>query len=218
MIRIELEYAYWKSVLASRKIPPVSITPYVPQQRQAPARVLSVNSAWKGIESILPELIERFDIGTKSCLEFGVEFGYSTAALSSFLILSSVSTRFTVTGTQETPGTFITRRRADWPTSTTFNWYEVTIGIGSSTTPINTTSSTSISSTPLPIHTPVAYGAQTIPSAPSFTTQRVSRRSSRPSARSLAPLARSSTTSRNVLALAFLFEIPHILIECVDVL
>ncbi len=84
MIRIELEYAYWKSVLASRKIPPVSITPYVPQQRQAPARVLSVNSAWKGIESILPELIERFDIGTKSCLEFGVEFGYSTAALSSF--------------------------------------------------------------------------------------------------------------------------------------
>lgn len=84
MIRIGLEYAYWKSVLASRKTPPVSITPYVPQQRQPPARVLSVNSAWKGIESILPELIERFDIGTKSCLEFGVEFGYSTAALSSF--------------------------------------------------------------------------------------------------------------------------------------
>lgn len=36
------------------------------------------------MESILGDLIQRFNIGTRHCLEFGVEYGYSTAALSSF--------------------------------------------------------------------------------------------------------------------------------------
>jgi hypothetical protein len=49
-----------------------------------PTRTLPVKSAWQGIESILAEMIQRFDIGTHRCLEFGVEFGYSTVALSSF--------------------------------------------------------------------------------------------------------------------------------------
>jgi hypothetical protein len=57
---------------------------YVPQRRQLPARVLPVATAWKGIESVLGDLIQRFGIGTRRCLEFGVEFGYSTAALSCF--------------------------------------------------------------------------------------------------------------------------------------
>jgi hypothetical protein len=46
--------------------------------------VLSPPTAWQGIESILGDLIERFGLRTDSCLEFGVEYGYSTAALSSF--------------------------------------------------------------------------------------------------------------------------------------
>ncbi len=37
-----------------------------------------------GIEKILSELIERFHISTDICLEFGVEFGFSTVALSSY--------------------------------------------------------------------------------------------------------------------------------------
>jgi Methyltransferase domain len=83
-MKLELESAYWKAVVSGLKKPRVSITPYIPAHRRAPERVLPVLSAWKGIESILSDLIERFDIKTQRCLEFGVEFGYSTAALSSF--------------------------------------------------------------------------------------------------------------------------------------
>jgi predicted O-methyltransferase YrrM len=78
------EIEYWKSVVAGLVAPKVTILPYVPEERQLPSRVLSSPTAWEGIESILGDLIRRFDIGTCRCLEFGVEYGYSTAALSSF--------------------------------------------------------------------------------------------------------------------------------------
>jgi hypothetical protein len=78
------EIGYWKSVLGSLMAPKVTVLPYVPQHRQLPPRVLPVATAWKGIESVLGDLIQRFGIGTHRCLEFGVEYGYSTAALSSF--------------------------------------------------------------------------------------------------------------------------------------
>jgi hypothetical protein len=38
-----------------------------------PTRALPVESAWQGIESILQEMIERFDLRTDRRLEFGVE-------------------------------------------------------------------------------------------------------------------------------------------------
>jgi hypothetical protein len=63
---------------------PVPILPFVPERRVLPPRVLSVPTAWKGIESILGDLISKFNLRTGRCLEFGVEFGYSTAALSCF--------------------------------------------------------------------------------------------------------------------------------------
>jgi hypothetical protein len=78
------ELEYWKAILAGLRGPRVTIIPFVPNYLQSPTRILRVDSAWKGIESILSDLIERFQIGTNCCLEFGVEFGYSTAALSSF--------------------------------------------------------------------------------------------------------------------------------------
>lgn len=74
----------WKSVLQSWTSPQISILPYVPRRREVPARVLPVTTAWKGIESILADLIRQFSVGRQRCLEFGVEFGYSTAALSCF--------------------------------------------------------------------------------------------------------------------------------------
>jgi len=43
-----------------------------------------VVSAWEGIQNILADLIERFHIDTGRCLEFGVEYGFSTVALSSY--------------------------------------------------------------------------------------------------------------------------------------
>jgi hypothetical protein len=78
------EFAYWKAVLSGLRRPSVPIVPFIPSRLQPPARTLRVESAWKGIESILSDLIDRFHIGTDCCLEFGVEFGYSTAALSAF--------------------------------------------------------------------------------------------------------------------------------------
>lgn len=78
------EIEYWKSVVAGLVAPKVTVLRYVPETRQLPPRILSQPTAWKGIESILGDLIRRFNIGTRHCLEFGVEYGYSTAALSSF--------------------------------------------------------------------------------------------------------------------------------------
>lgn len=58
--------------------------PYVPKVRVMPGRILDVGSAWRGIESILFSLIKEFHIGTSCALEFGVEHGYSTAALANY--------------------------------------------------------------------------------------------------------------------------------------
>lgn len=78
------EIQYWKSVAAGLVAPKVDVLPYVPEDRQLPSRVLPPPSAWEGIESILGDLIRHFEIGNRACLEFGVEYGYSTVALSSF--------------------------------------------------------------------------------------------------------------------------------------
>ncbi len=83
-MKFELEYAYWASVAGGLLKPKVPVIQYVPRHRQLPSRTLPVVSAWKGIESILADILERFQIGTERCLEFGVEFGYSTVALSSY--------------------------------------------------------------------------------------------------------------------------------------
>jgi hypothetical protein len=63
---------------------PVTVLSYTPKRRELPPRVLPVATAWKGIESILGDIIQRFGVRTQRCLEFGVEHGYSTAVLSSF--------------------------------------------------------------------------------------------------------------------------------------
>jgi len=55
---------------------------YVPSYRLAPKRVLNVKSAWISIPEILPCLFHQFKVGTSLCVEFGVEFGFSTVALS----------------------------------------------------------------------------------------------------------------------------------------
>lgn len=100
-----VEIDYWKSLLAEIVRPRLPVYAYVPKRRVLPARVLHVNTAWKGIESILSDLITRFGIGSSRCLEFGVEHGYSTAALSCFFD--------TVTGVDTFIGDKHTRNRND---------------------------------------------------------------------------------------------------------
>lgn len=83
-MQLVLELPYWRSVVAGlcrRKVP---VLPYIPNRLEAPTRKLEIRSAWTGIENILSELIERFNINTDVCLEFGVEYGFSTVALSSY--------------------------------------------------------------------------------------------------------------------------------------
>jgi Methyltransferase domain len=78
------ELEYWKSVLYGLISPKITVMPYVPKCRELPMRVLEPATPWKGIESILADLIRTFAVNTNRCLEFGVEYGYSTVALSSF--------------------------------------------------------------------------------------------------------------------------------------
>jgi Methyltransferase domain len=99
-LHLVAEIEYWRSVLEGLVAPKVPVLPYVPQRRQLPPRVLPVATAWKGIESVLADLIQTFSIGTRTCLEFGVEYGYSTAALSCFF--DSVTGVDTFLGDQHT--------------------------------------------------------------------------------------------------------------------
>ena len=42
------------------------------------------NSAWGNIPTIIKDIITRFNIPTNKAIEFGVEYGYSTSALSNY--------------------------------------------------------------------------------------------------------------------------------------
>lgn len=57
---------------------------YKPKKLRDPERVAEVGSAWTGLERVIEDILKRFDIPRESALEFGVEFGYSTVALSNY--------------------------------------------------------------------------------------------------------------------------------------
>jgi hypothetical protein len=97
---LEFEYAHLKSVLGGLAKPRIKIIPYVPSVRKPSPRSIEVFTAWKGLEEIIPDIIERFDLGTERCLEFGVEHGFSTVALSSYF--SSVTGVDTFQGDRHT--------------------------------------------------------------------------------------------------------------------
>lgn len=57
---------------------------YKPLKKQTPQNIHEVNSAWKGLESIIEDILDRFEVGRENCIEFGSEFCYSTVAFSNF--------------------------------------------------------------------------------------------------------------------------------------
>ncbi|NJN42537.1 MAG: class I SAM-dependent methyltransferase [Flammeovirgaceae bacterium] len=58
---------------------------YHPKKYVRPDRLINPTAkAWVGLESILSDIIEFSKIETKSALEFGVEYGYSTAAIANY--------------------------------------------------------------------------------------------------------------------------------------
>jgi hypothetical protein len=57
---------------------------YIPEKRNNSLKLATDGSAWGDIPTIIGDIIERFDISTASAIEFGVEWGYSTSALSNY--------------------------------------------------------------------------------------------------------------------------------------
>lgn len=57
---------------------------YTPSRFEKPKILLDVPSAWRGLEWILKDVIETFGIKTDKALEFGVEYGFSTVAISNY--------------------------------------------------------------------------------------------------------------------------------------
>ena len=56
---------------------------YYPIKRETPT-LPNIGSAWGNIPTIINDIIERFDIKKDKAIEFGVEYGYSTAALANY--------------------------------------------------------------------------------------------------------------------------------------
>jgi predicted O-methyltransferase YrrM len=59
----------------------VNIIPYHPKFYVGLPKLANVGTAWNGVDRILYDIVNRFHIPQKKCLEFGVQFGYSTSAL-----------------------------------------------------------------------------------------------------------------------------------------
>jgi hypothetical protein len=59
---------------------------YIPDNfaTSKPDNYLDVISAWKGLEQIIPDIIQRFSLNTNTMLEFGVDNGFSTAIFSNY--------------------------------------------------------------------------------------------------------------------------------------
>ncbi len=62
---------------------PVEIILYTPTRFEKP-RVANVPSAWHPNDTILAEIIEKFQIPPHRALEFGVDYGYSASALANY--------------------------------------------------------------------------------------------------------------------------------------
>ncbi|MEM6517488.1 MAG: class I SAM-dependent methyltransferase, partial [Bacteroidota bacterium] len=60
------------------------IETYVPKQFSDPELQIDNVTAWKGLERIIEDILDRFDIGRESCIEFGVEFGFSSVIFSNY--------------------------------------------------------------------------------------------------------------------------------------
>ncbi|MCE7041516.1 class I SAM-dependent methyltransferase [Dyadobacter sp. CY312] len=57
---------------------------YHPQHLTTPEKMIDIVSAWKGLELIIDDLIKRFGLSQDRCIEFGVEFGFSSVAFSNY--------------------------------------------------------------------------------------------------------------------------------------
>ena len=75
-----------KSVLSNLKdmVKYRNVITYTPESYYQPEKMLDVVSAWKGHDKVILDIMKRFGIKGDKCLEFGVEFGYSTVVFSNY--------------------------------------------------------------------------------------------------------------------------------------
>ncbi len=57
---------------------------YKPKRKTIPEKMIPVETAWKGLELIIEDILIRFDIKRNRCIEFGVEFGFSSVVFSNY--------------------------------------------------------------------------------------------------------------------------------------
>lgn len=57
---------------------------YKPAKKVKPTHLIKVTTAWAGLEQIIDDILTRFNIGRDNCIEFGVEFGYSSVVFSNY--------------------------------------------------------------------------------------------------------------------------------------
>jgi hypothetical protein len=60
------------------------ISVYKHRRKTKPQELLEVTTAWSGLELIVEDILERFNIERENCIEFGVEFGYSSVVFSNY--------------------------------------------------------------------------------------------------------------------------------------
>lgn len=73
----------WLPTILRKRVPSIRYQPenisYLPNDKY-----LIYDSAWRGLDGIIPDLISRFHITSDKCLEFGVEFGFSTTVFANY--------------------------------------------------------------------------------------------------------------------------------------
>ena len=57
---------------------------YKPLKKAVPEKTIQITSAWKGLELIIEDILNQFNIERGSCIEFGVEFGFSAVVFSNY--------------------------------------------------------------------------------------------------------------------------------------
>lgn len=60
------------------------IQTYRPKKFTKPEKMIPVVTAWAGLEEIIEDILDQHAIGRDRCIEFGVEFGYSSVVFSNY--------------------------------------------------------------------------------------------------------------------------------------
>lgn len=58
--------------------------PYIPKHRFMPSRLLDVPTAWSEVTPVIYDILDRFKVPLGWMLEFGVDYGYSTAVFANY--------------------------------------------------------------------------------------------------------------------------------------